>query len=291
MSYGVRVRLTALDGAGHAVASCDTTVAFELDRALARGQYLIGRVELPLPPGTWEWRAALSQGADAGVVLPRDSVRVGAPGPALALSDLALGIRAASARWFPTPADTVLLTPFNLFLKGSEVELYYEAGGARAGTSYRHEIAVFHVRDDDRVDARSRGHAPGRRERQRPRSSARTAHCGSTGSSRAGTSWRSRWAGRRAPPTRGGGRFAWSNGSDSMQHRDWRDAPRGIGGREPGLRPAVSRSGRNWWHLRAVRQRAAGVARWHRRPTYSARRLADDLAPARRAAAIAVWAS
>ena len=153
VSYGVRVRLTALDGAGHAVASCDTTVAFELDRALARGQYLIGRVELPLPPGTWEWRAALSQGADAGVVLPRDSVRVGAPGPALALSDLALGIRAASARWFPTPADTVLLTPFNLFLKGSEVELYYEAGGARAGTSYRHEIAVFHVRDDDRVDA------------------------------------------------------------------------------------------------------------------------------------------
>ena len=93
-------------------------------------------------------------GADAGVVLPRDSVRVGAPGPALALSDLALGIRAASARWFPTPADTVLLTPFNLFLESSEVELYYEASGARAGTSYRHEIAVFHVRDDDRVDAR-----------------------------------------------------------------------------------------------------------------------------------------
>jgi hypothetical protein len=94
----------------------------------------------------------MSQGA-AGVVLPRDSVRVAAA-PGLSLSDLALGIRAASARWQPVPGDTVLLTPFDLFLAGSQVELYYEAAGAHPDQSYRHEIAVFRVGDDDRAEER-----------------------------------------------------------------------------------------------------------------------------------------
>jgi hypothetical protein len=152
--YAVRVRVVALDGAEHAVGSADTTVVFPLDRALARGQYLIGRVELPLPAGSWSWRAALSQGLDAGVVLPRDTVRVAALGPALALSDLALGIRAASARWLPVRGDTVLLTPFNLFLEGSEVELYYEASGTVPGTPYRHQIAVYRTKDGGRLETR-----------------------------------------------------------------------------------------------------------------------------------------
>lgn len=154
VSYALRVRLVALDGAEHAVAHADTTLVFRLDRALARGQYLIGRVELPVPPGRYAWRAALEQGEGAGVVMPRDSVTVRSPGPSLSLSDLALGIRAASARWEPTPADTVLLTPFDLFPAGSEVHLYYEAAGTRAGASYRHEIGVFRVRGDDRVEDR-----------------------------------------------------------------------------------------------------------------------------------------
>jgi hypothetical protein len=154
VSYPVRVRLVALDGTDHAVASVDTTVVYRLDRALSQGQYLIGRVELPLPAGFWSWRAALQQGPEAGVVLPRDSVRVAAPGPVLALSDLALGIRAASARWLPTPADTVLLTPFDLFLERSEVELYYEASGAIPGTPYRHQIAVYRTKGEGRLDPR-----------------------------------------------------------------------------------------------------------------------------------------
>ena len=154
VSYPVRVRLVALDAAGHAVAHADTALGLALRRPLLRGQYLIGRVELPLPPGAWSWRAALQQGDSAGVVLPRDSVTLSPPGPALALSDLALGFRPASARWLATPADTVLLTPFELFPEGSQVELYYEAGGARPGEAYRHEIGVFRVRGDDRAEDR-----------------------------------------------------------------------------------------------------------------------------------------
>ncbi|HKT59247.1 MAG TPA: GWxTD domain-containing protein, partial [Gemmatimonadales bacterium] len=154
VSYPVRARVVLLDGTEHAVAHVDTTLVFHLDRALARGQYLIGRVEVPTPAGHFAWRAALEQGPEAGVVLPTDSVTVRAAGPVLSLSDLALGVRAASARWLPTPADTVLLTPFDLFLAGSPVELYYEAAGAQAGAIYRHEIGVFRVGREERVEDR-----------------------------------------------------------------------------------------------------------------------------------------
>ena len=153
--YPVRVRLVTLDGSERALAEADTTVEFRLDGPLARGQYLIGRVELPVPAGQWVWRAAIEHGPDAGIVLPRDTVRVVPAAPALSLSDLALGVRGASARWPAAPADTVLLTPFDLFVEGSDLELYYEATGAAVGAPYRHEIAVFRVRGNPaRVDER-----------------------------------------------------------------------------------------------------------------------------------------
>jgi hypothetical protein len=93
-------------------------------------------------------------GDSLGVVLPKDSVHVSARGAALAISDLALGVRGASARWEPAPGDTVLLTPFDLFLEGAEVELYYEVPGAGRGATYRHEIAVFRMKGDPAVAER-----------------------------------------------------------------------------------------------------------------------------------------
>jgi GWxTD domain-containing protein len=148
VSYPVRVRVVVLDGAEHAVAAADTAIVFRLDRPLGRGQYLIGRVELPLPAGRWTWRAAIDQGSEAGVVLPRDTVRAAGVGPALALSDLALGVEAASATWQPPGGEPVLLTPFDLFPERSELKLYYEAAGAVSGTEYRHEIAVFRMKGE-----------------------------------------------------------------------------------------------------------------------------------------------
>lgn len=144
----LRVRVVALDPAGRPAAWADTTLAVgSPDSEGERGRYLVGRVELPLEAGVWTWRAAVQQGDSAGSVLPRDSVRVARPGRGVALSDLALGLRSASVAWEPVPGDTVLLTPFDLFRTGSEVELYYEAAGVAPGT-YRHEIAVYRVRGD-----------------------------------------------------------------------------------------------------------------------------------------------
>ena len=160
VAYPVRVRLVALDGVEHAVARVDTSFDIRLARPLARGEYLIGRAELALPPGLWGWRAAVEQRGDAGIVLPRDTVRVAPVGPSFALSDLALGIGSASARWLPTPGDTVLLTPFSLFLERSQVELYYEASGMASGTEYEHRIAVYRVKG-----GRTPGGAAGRHPR------------------------------------------------------------------------------------------------------------------------------
>ena len=144
--YPIRVRVVTLDGVDHPLARIDTTFVFRLAEPLRRGQYLIGRAELPLPPGLWGWRASVQQGRDAGVVLPRDTVRVAARAAGLALSDIALGVREASAVWLPTPGDTVRLTPFDLFREGGAVELYYELTGAAPGASYRHRIAVFRLK-------------------------------------------------------------------------------------------------------------------------------------------------
>jgi GWxTD domain-containing protein len=148
--YTARIRAVASDQVDRPLAELDTTIVFRPSARLRRDQYLIGRVELPLSPGLWTWRAALQLGDSLGVVLPRDTVRVSGPGAggALSLSDLALGLRGASARWEPTPQDSVLLTPFDLFLEGSEVELYYEAAGSTGGAMYRHEIAVFRIKGD-----------------------------------------------------------------------------------------------------------------------------------------------
>ena len=146
--YTVRVRAVAGDTAGRPFANADTTIVFRPSAPLGRSQYLIGRIELPLPAGLWTWRAALQLGDSLGVVLRWDTVRVSAPGPAPALSDLALGVRGASAAWEPSPRDTVLLTPFDLFRERSEVELYYEVTGTTAGDSYRHEIAVYRMKGE-----------------------------------------------------------------------------------------------------------------------------------------------
>jgi GWxTD domain-containing protein len=154
VSYPVRVRVVVLDAAEHAIASADTAIVFRLDRPLGRGQYLIGRVEVPLPSGRWSWRAAIDQGDEVGVVLPRDTVRAAGLGPALALSDLALGVEAASATWQRPGAEPVLLTPFDLFPERSELKLYYEAAGAVPGATYRHEIAVFRMKGDPAVPDR-----------------------------------------------------------------------------------------------------------------------------------------
>jgi hypothetical protein len=122
----------------------DTTIIITLPKRLARNEYLVGRAQLALPPGRWRYRAALQQGDSAGIVLPIGSVRVAATtAAALTLSDIALGTPGRAVSWVTDAADTVLLAPSELFRKGMEIQIYYEAGGATPLRRYRHEISVL----------------------------------------------------------------------------------------------------------------------------------------------------
>jgi GWxTD domain-containing protein len=148
VEYPVRVRLVALDRHDRAVATLDTSLVITHRRQLTKGEFVVGRVELPLPSGLWSYRAALQQGDSGGVVLPRDTVLVAGDGRAsLALSDVALGSPGRSVPWITEIGDTILLAPSALFREKADVEIYYELRGARAGASYRHEIAVLRARD------------------------------------------------------------------------------------------------------------------------------------------------
>jgi GWxTD domain-containing protein len=144
VEYAVRVRLVALGARDRSVATLDTTIVIALAGPLTKKEYLVGRAELTLPAGRWRYRAALQQGDNAGVVLPLGTVRVAtSDGTTLSLSDIALGTLGRAVSWVTDAADTVLLAPSELFRRGAEIEIYYEASGAVPLGHYRHEISVL----------------------------------------------------------------------------------------------------------------------------------------------------
>jgi GWxTD domain-containing protein len=141
--YSVRVRFAASDPTGNVVASLDTTRHFVAPEPVPESEHLVGRVAVPVPPGQFEYRLAIQQGEEAGVVLPRDTVRVGGKTSiGLALSDLALGSRSTNLTWRRSEEDTVLFNPLQTFKRGEEMQLYYEVGGLQPGSPYQVRLAV-----------------------------------------------------------------------------------------------------------------------------------------------------
>jgi GWxTD domain-containing protein len=146
--YPVRARIVALDRYDRAVATEDTLLVIHQGRVLGENEYLVGRAEIGLPPGHWSYRVAFETGDSTGVVLPRDSVRVGTTDPRfLSLSDVALGTPGRSVAWRSDVGDTVLMAPSALFHRGLDVGLYYEVTGAVRGENYRHTVTVFNAKD------------------------------------------------------------------------------------------------------------------------------------------------
>jgi GWxTD domain-containing protein len=141
--YSVRVRFAASDRTGRVVASVDTTRHFVAPEPVPDREHLVGRVAIQVPPGRFEYRLAIQQGEEAGIVLPRDTVRVGGvTSDGLALSDLVLGSRNTNLAWRRSDQDTVLFNPLETFQRGDEMQLYYEVGGLRPGSPYEVRLAV-----------------------------------------------------------------------------------------------------------------------------------------------------
>jgi hypothetical protein len=141
--YSIRVRFVATDRLGRVAAAIDTTRHFVAPAPVPDGEHLVGRVSVPVRPGQFEYRLAIQQGEESGVLLPRDTVRVGQPtSAALALSDLVLGSRHTNLYWRRTPEDTVTFNPLRTFRREEEMQLYYEVEGLSPGTEYTVRIAV-----------------------------------------------------------------------------------------------------------------------------------------------------
>jgi GWxTD domain-containing protein len=140
--YSVRLRFVAMDQHGDVVASLDTTRHFVAPEPVPPGEHLLGRVATTVPAGSIQYRLAIQQGEEAGVTIPRDSVRVGPVNSSgLSLSDLVLGTRAANLTWRRTPDDTVLFNPLRTYKRSEEMELYYEIEGLKP-TPYNVELTV-----------------------------------------------------------------------------------------------------------------------------------------------------
>jgi hypothetical protein len=140
--YSVRLRFVATDARGKVVSALDTTRHFVAPERVPPNEHLVGRVGTTVPSGSLHYRLAIQQGDDAGMTLPRDSVRVGpANAAALSLSDLVLGSHTANLGWKRTPTDTVLFNPLRTYKRGEEMELYYEIEGLRPAP-YTVELTV-----------------------------------------------------------------------------------------------------------------------------------------------------
>jgi GWxTD domain-containing protein len=140
--YSVRLRFVATDAQGKVVSSLDTTRHFVAPERVPPNEHLVGRVGASVPAGSLQYRLAIQQGEEAGMTLPRDTVRVGpTSATALSLSDLVLGARSTNLGWRRTPDDTVLFNPLRTYKRGEEMELYYEIEGLRPAP-YTVELVV-----------------------------------------------------------------------------------------------------------------------------------------------------
>ncbi|HTK56468.1 MAG TPA: GWxTD domain-containing protein, partial [Gemmatimonadales bacterium] len=139
--YPVRIRFALSQATtGRLVASVDSTTLFVSQTEVPHGEWLVGRIEVPVPPGTYTWRVAVQE-AEAGLVSPPDTVAVGAE-DRLGVSDLVLGVATSNLRWLRSDEDTVYFNPAGAYRANSPLQLFFEVLGVKPGESYKTEIKV-----------------------------------------------------------------------------------------------------------------------------------------------------
>lgn len=137
-----RVRVSVLDLDGKVVSVLDTFGPVVTPVPITTRKYLLGIVSAPVPPGKFTVRVGMEV-AGAGVVSGRDTVIVPAPaGPALGLSDLALGAASVPLWWTSDRGDTIRVNPLAEFHAAEPIELAFEVDGLVADSSYKIEMVV-----------------------------------------------------------------------------------------------------------------------------------------------------
>lgn len=136
------VRFALFDSTGASAGFVDTTVVLA---TTSRADTVVvpGRVAVPVPPGRYRYRLAISTDDSTGRVYPLDSVPVRpTDGRTLAVSDLVLGRRDVSVAWSPAPGDTAYFTPGARWRATDTLELYHEIYGLAEGERYRAKLTV-----------------------------------------------------------------------------------------------------------------------------------------------------
>jgi tetratricopeptide (TPR) repeat protein len=142
LAYPLRLRISAVDTLRGITRMLDTLRLFATRDTLRKGQYLSGTQELPLPPGSYQLRALLEQRErNAAGAVGRAAVgATGTPGQ-LTLSDLVPGAAGSGLEWSHR-GRRIPLNPLDSYAPGSELQLYYELGGAVRGREYRTEARL-----------------------------------------------------------------------------------------------------------------------------------------------------
>ena len=135
--YPLEFRVIVSDSSERVVADLDTVRVFGARLALRRPSYLTGRLAIPVPAGSYQYRLlvrSVDGGAGELLVEPLTVERL-AP-QRFAVSDLVVGREGSGLVWFSPAGDTVRLNPLQRFPEGSAVNLYYEIYGLAPGTPY-----------------------------------------------------------------------------------------------------------------------------------------------------------
>jgi hypothetical protein len=164
-AFHLRLRLAALPARGSPV-TLDTTLHYDARRVLRGEDWVLGLLELPVAPGTWELRSML---ADHRPGTGTDGWQSGieVPGPGgLAVSALVLGNPRSELTW-NSPAGPFALSPLNSYGRGEEVALFVEVAGLPDGPAAEVRMRVHPVDRPDRtvLELRTEEPAPGGRLR------------------------------------------------------------------------------------------------------------------------------
>jgi GWxTD domain-containing protein len=143
VAYPIRLRATVLSLDGTVVASVDTSPNLVVPSPVPAREYLLKRVALRVPPGVFTVRVSLETEENAGLVSRRDTVRVASPlGPALGLSDLALGSRSVHLSWPTARGDTAWFNPLESFRAREPLQLFFEVAGLPPRSPYHVDLEI-----------------------------------------------------------------------------------------------------------------------------------------------------
>lgn len=151
VAYPLTISAVVYDSSLDVVRRIDTLRTFVAGDTLGEGEYLSGYVEIPIPAGVYEVRAAVVQDSLVGGAGYQAGVELGRGSDGLALSDIVLG-RAGSGLGWRRWGELVPLNPLGAYEEGQTAELYYELTGTKPGATY---TTTIEVRRGDRGEKRT----------------------------------------------------------------------------------------------------------------------------------------